>query len=92
MKILLLIFVSILIIGCAGTTNTRSLLINNDTFEDYVPWWATNQVDGFWERVPYWITNGIDEVNYPRLKAEAWIVISDDGRACPPKELIRRHK
>ena len=62
MKILLLIIVSVLIIGC--TTNTRNPPLNNDRFEDYVPWWITNRVDGFKDRGTNWVTNGIDNIKH----------------------------
>jgi len=41
MKLLFIIFILLFMVGC--NTNTRNPAINNDNFDDYVPWWATNK-------------------------------------------------
>ena len=55
MKKLLFIICFAFVIGC-NNVNPKSFPINNDRFEDYVPWWYTNDIES--------LTNHIDLIIY----------------------------
>ena len=46
MRSILLVFMLVYMVGCSTfTVAPHNPPINNDKFENYVPWWATNKTE-----------------------------------------------
>ena len=46
-RILYILFLYLILCGCKDI-EFRTPLMNNDKFNDYQPWWLTNEVDPVW--------------------------------------------